>query len=201
MPPPFLFARSRGLWEGEDGKNGRTKPDDSGKLRWIAASAMAEGPRTRSALRPEQWPQYERVRGNILPRCRRKSRSSHGEAAELRRHGSRANGSLNWAAWARVVLEGALICSISEGGRGKDSPPALPERRMQMSAMKARVRKGVAASFLNFHIEKNCRCGRGELVGRLGTVLPFHEGCPESGANMAESSCIVAFDDASQKTT
>jgi len=58
MPPPFLFARSRGLWEGEDGQNGRTKPDDSGKLRWIAASAIAEGPRTRSARRAEQWPQY-----------------------------------------------------------------------------------------------------------------------------------------------
>ena len=57
MPSLFLFARSRGLWESEDGKNGRTKPDDSGKLRRIAASAMAEGPRTRSALRPEQWPQ------------------------------------------------------------------------------------------------------------------------------------------------
>ncbi|MGA7883231.1 MAG: hypothetical protein WCD63_20400, partial [Terrimicrobiaceae bacterium] len=61
----------------------------------------------------------------------------------MRRHGSRANGSLNWAAWARIVLEGALICSHSEGGRGKDSPFALPERRMQMSAMKARVRQGV----------------------------------------------------------
>jgi hypothetical protein len=58
MPPPFLFARSRVLGESEDGKNGRTKPDDSGKLRRIAASAMAEGPRTRSALRPEQWPQF-----------------------------------------------------------------------------------------------------------------------------------------------
>jgi len=45
MPPPFLFARSRGLWEGKDGQNGRTKADDSGKLRWIAASAMADGPR------------------------------------------------------------------------------------------------------------------------------------------------------------
>ena len=32
MQPPFLFVRSRGLWEGEDGKNGRTKPDDLGKL-------------------------------------------------------------------------------------------------------------------------------------------------------------------------
>jgi hypothetical protein len=60
MPPPFLFARSRGLWEGEDGKNGRTIAEDSGKLRWIAASAMAEGPRTRSVLRPEQWPHSAR---------------------------------------------------------------------------------------------------------------------------------------------
>ena len=44
---------------------------------------------------------------------------------------------------SRRVVEGALICSLSEGGRGKDSPPALPERRVQMSAIKARVRQGV----------------------------------------------------------
>ena len=52
---------------------------------------------------------------------------------------------------ARVVLKGALICSRSEGGRGKDSLPTLPERRMQMSAMKARVRKGVLGNGLAFH--------------------------------------------------
>jgi hypothetical protein len=95
-----------------------------------------------------------RVRGKILPRCRRKSRSFHGEAAELRRHGSRANGSLNWAAWALVVLKGALICSRPEGGRGKDSPPALPERRVQMSAIKARVPQGVP-TFLAYHGDKD----------------------------------------------
>ena len=97
---------------------------------------------------------------------------SHGEAAELRRHGSRANGSLNWAARARVVLEGALICSRSEGGRGRDSPPALTERRMQMSAMKARLRQGVLGNVLAFHSDKDCRCG---LESRsLGLVACFH---------------------------
>jgi hypothetical protein len=59
MPLLFLFARSRGLWEGEDGKNGRTKRDDVVKLRCIAASARTEGPRTRSARSPEQWPQCD----------------------------------------------------------------------------------------------------------------------------------------------
>ena len=39
---------------------------------------------------------------------------------------------------------GALFCSRSEGGRGKDSPPALPERRMQMSAMQGAGAPGCA---------------------------------------------------------
>ena len=143
MPPPFLFARSRGLGESEDGKNGRTKTDDSGKLRCTAASAMAEGPRARSALRPEQWPQFSAFGANFCHSAGEKAGLSHGEAAELRRNRNRANGSLNWAAWARVVL-GALICSRSEGERGKNSPPALPERRGQMSAIKARVRQRCA---------------------------------------------------------
>jgi hypothetical protein len=72
-------------------------------------------------------------------------------SAELRRHGSKANGSLNWAACARVVPKAALVCSISEGGRGKDVPTVLSEGRMQMSAMKARVRKGVLGNGLAFH--------------------------------------------------
>ena len=50
--PPFLFARSRVLCEREDGENGRTKPDDLGELRWIAASAMTDWPRTRTM----EWP-------------------------------------------------------------------------------------------------------------------------------------------------
>jgi len=33
------------------------KPESSGKLRWLAASAMAEGPRNRNARSPEQWSQ------------------------------------------------------------------------------------------------------------------------------------------------
>jgi hypothetical protein len=51
---PFLCVRSWGLGESEDGENGRMEPESSGKLRWLAASAMAEGPRNRSARRPEQ---------------------------------------------------------------------------------------------------------------------------------------------------
>lgn len=57
MPAPFLCVRSWGLGEGEDGENGRTEPEGLGKLRWLAAFAMARGPRNRSARRPEQWPQ------------------------------------------------------------------------------------------------------------------------------------------------
>jgi hypothetical protein len=97
---------------------------------------------------------------------------SHDEAAELRRHGSKANGSLNWAAWARVVLKGALICSRPEGGRGKDSPPALPERRVQMSAIKERVRQGVAGHVLAFHSDEDCRFGRESWS--VGLVPCFH---------------------------
>ena len=57
MPSPFLCVWSWGLGESEDGENGRTEPEGSGKLRWLAASAMAEGPRNRGTRRPEQWPQ------------------------------------------------------------------------------------------------------------------------------------------------
>jgi len=58
MPAPFLCVQSWGLGESEDGENGRMEPESSGKLRWLAASAKAEGPRNRSARRPEQWPQF-----------------------------------------------------------------------------------------------------------------------------------------------
>ena len=57
VKPPFLCVWSWGLGESEDGENERMEPERSGKLRWLAASAMAEGPRNRSARRPEQWPQ------------------------------------------------------------------------------------------------------------------------------------------------
>ena len=50
MPPPFLFARSRGLWEGEDGKNGRTKPDDSGKV--ALNCGVCDGGRAEDSKRP-----------------------------------------------------------------------------------------------------------------------------------------------------
>jgi len=57
VKPPFLCVWSWGLGESEDGENGRMEPESLGKLRWLAASAKAEGPRNRSARRPEQWPQ------------------------------------------------------------------------------------------------------------------------------------------------
>ncbi|MFA6176577.1 MAG: hypothetical protein WC765_08375 [Phycisphaerae bacterium] len=58
VKPPFLCVRSWGSGESEDGEKGRMKTEGSGKLRWLAASAMAEGPRNRRARRPEQWPQF-----------------------------------------------------------------------------------------------------------------------------------------------
>ena len=58
MPTPFLCVRSWGLGESEDGENGRMEPESLGMLRWLAASAKAEGPRNRCARRPEQWPQF-----------------------------------------------------------------------------------------------------------------------------------------------
>jgi hypothetical protein len=58
VKPPFLCVRSRGLGESEDGENGRMEPESLGMLRWLAASAKAEGPRNRRARRPEQWPQF-----------------------------------------------------------------------------------------------------------------------------------------------
>jgi hypothetical protein len=57
VKPPFLCVRSWELGAGEDGENGRMETESSGKLRWLAASAKAEGPRNRRARRPEQWPQ------------------------------------------------------------------------------------------------------------------------------------------------
>jgi len=54
---PFLCIRSWELGAGEDGEKGRMEPEGSGKLGWIAASAMASGPRNRSVRRPEQSPQ------------------------------------------------------------------------------------------------------------------------------------------------
>ena len=48
-------------------------------------------------------------------------------------------GRSEWAGEAKRVGKVALVCSRPEAGRGKDSPP----RRMQTSAMQARVRQGV----------------------------------------------------------
>jgi len=58
MRTPFLCVRSWGLGESEDGENGRMEPESLELLRWLAASAKAEGPRNRRARRPEQWPQF-----------------------------------------------------------------------------------------------------------------------------------------------
>jgi hypothetical protein len=156
---------------------------------------VCDGGRAEDSKRPTSRAvaAIQRVRDKVLPRCRWKSRSSHGEAAELRRHGSRANGSLNWAAWARIVLKGALIWSRPEDGRGKDSRPAPPERMVQMSAMKARVRQGVLGNVLDFHSDKDCRCGRESRS--VGLVPCFHSmrvelrPRPGRGVRIRESGC------------
>ena len=54
-------------------------------------------------------------------------------------------GRSEWAGEAKRVGKGELVCSRPEAGRGKDSPP----RRMQTSAIKARVRQGVRGN--SFH--------------------------------------------------
>ena len=72
---------------------------------------------------------------------------------------------------AKQVGRGALFCSLSEGGRDKDSPPALPERRTQMSAIQAQVRHGVSGDFI--HSDKDCRCD-GRESRSVGLVPCFH---------------------------
>ena len=68
MPTPFLCVRSWDFGESEDGENGRKEPESLGNLRWLAASAKAEGPRNRRARRPEQWPQFSAT-GAIFRTC------------------------------------------------------------------------------------------------------------------------------------
>ena len=54
-------------------------------------------------------------------------------------------GRSEWAGEAKRVGKVALVCSRPEAGRGKDSPP----RRLQTSAIKARVRQGVQGNSLS----------------------------------------------------
>ena len=69
------------------------------------------------------------------------------------------------------VGRGALVCS-PEDGRGKHSPPALPEGRMQMSAIEAQqVRQAVRGNLI--HSDKDRLCGGGESRS-VGLVPCFH---------------------------
>ena len=70
----------------------------------------------------------------------------------------------NGAGEAKRVGKVALVCSRPEDGRGKDSPP----QRVQTSAIRARVRKGVQGNF--FHSE----CPRGRESRSVGLVPYFH---------------------------
>ena len=58
-----------------------------------------------------------------------------------------------WAGEAKWVGRDALFCSLFEGWRGKNSPPAAPEGRTQICAIEARVRHGLPGNFL--HRTKN----------------------------------------------
>jgi hypothetical protein len=75
------------------------------------------------------------------------------------------------ASEAKQVGRGELIRSLSEGGRGKDSPPALPERRMQMSAIRAQVRHGEPGR--SIHRDKDRRYD-GRESRSVGLVPCFH---------------------------
>jgi hypothetical protein len=73
-------------------------------------------------------------------------------------------GRSEWAGEATLVGKVALVCSRPERGRGKDSPP----RRLQRSALKALMRKGVQGG--SFHSE----CPRGLESRSVGLVPCFH---------------------------
>ena len=71
--------------------------------------------------------------------------------------GRRGEDGTNGRAKPRRSEEVRSFCSLSEGGRGKDSPPALRERRIQLGVVKARVRHGMPGILI--HSDKDCRCG------------------------------------------
>jgi hypothetical protein len=82
--------------------------------------------------------------------------------------GAAKRGRNEWAGKAKRVARGALICSFFEGGRGKDSPPVLPEGRMQMSAIEAQAVWGNL-----IHSDKDCLCD-GRESRSVGLVPCFH---------------------------
>ena len=106
------------------------------------ASQRAEGRRSGSpdSGSRSQWPGADkgcgpRAGGKIKPpiRCRPEPGVGAGR------------GRSEWAGEAKRVGKVALVCSRPEAGRGKDSPP----RRLQTSAIKARVRQGVQGNSLS----------------------------------------------------
>lgn len=64
-----------------------------------------------------------------------------GEDAELRRHGSGADGSLNWAAETGVSGKGELMSGPSEERRGKRSQPLPSETGDAHEREKSRSRE------------------------------------------------------------
>ena len=80
------------------------------------------------------------------------------------RGGGAGRGRKEWAGEAKRDGKGALVCSRPEAGCGKDSPP----RRLQTSAIEARVRQGVQGN--RFHRD----CPRGWESRSIGLVPCFH---------------------------
>jgi hypothetical protein len=101
-----------------------------------------------------------------LGRSRWMAGGSGGAAADsfrpAPRGGAAGRGRNEWAGEAKQVGRGALVCSLSEGGRGKDSPPALLERRIQMTAIQEQVGQALRGKFI--HSERIA----GVTVGKAG---------------------------------
>ena len=76
-----------------------------------------------------------------------------------------------WAGEAKEVGKGALFCSLSKGGHGKDSPPALPEGRMQMGAIKRRCAR--VCRLTSFIATRTAGVAAAK-AGRLACVPCFH---------------------------
>jgi hypothetical protein len=65
MPPPFLFARSRGLRQSEVGKNGQTKTDNSGRFAELRRLRWRKGRGLEAPSVLEQWPQLSAFRAKF----------------------------------------------------------------------------------------------------------------------------------------
>jgi len=93
-----------------------------------------------------------------------------GEAAELRRHGSGAAGSLNWAAKTGVCGAGELMSGPSEERRGERSQPLPPGTGDANEREKFKESRGI------------CRSGvRGVDLNGQQSVRPIQMNDPEAG--------------------